>query len=176
MASRQSIKGLYRRCIQSANRIPDAGQRQTYLDYVRDGFRRKANLPRDTREAVVAFKDGLDQVVDMEYYQKMAMIKNKNSSSTNSVGIQSAVSIGHVGASTEGEISTAQPSEIVGWLKSQLPHLRAEDAKRYSKHLIDDGFDSVDFIMDELGDEDLDFMKKAHRRVIVRHLEKHLNR
>jgi hypothetical protein len=118
---------------------------------------------------MAAFKDGLDQVIDMEYYQQMAMIKNNKSASK--VGVESAAPIAQVGP-REDETNT-QLSVIIGWLKSQLPHLHEEDAKRYSQHLVDDGFDSVKFIIEELTDDDLDFMKKAHRRVLVRHLEKY---
>ena len=55
---------------------------------------------------------------------------------------------------------------------SQLPHLKNEDVSTYTTKLQELGFDSVAFIKEELLDEDLQFMKKAHRRVVMRKISK----
>ena len=59
-------------------------------------------------------------------------------------------------SSTSGETSKSHISE---WLLKVLPHLNEGDVTTYTRHLVDDGFDSVSF------------MKKAHRRVIERKLK-----
>jgi hypothetical protein len=71
--------------------------------------------------------------------------------------------------------SQAPHSDVFNWLTSHLPYLRREDAMRYCECLVNDGFDSVAFIEEELVEDDLDFMKRAHRRVIIRHLENQRN-
>ena len=176
MASRQNILSLYRRCIRSANQIPDAGQRTTYLDYVRDGFHRKAGLPRDSREASSAYRDAIEQADSMEYYQRMAKSRNQNNAIK--VSVQSATVGGEdflncTPARNEAAANqTSRQSKVLSWLTLQLPHLHNEDAELYCQRLIDDGFDSVAFIEQELMEDDLDFMKKAHKRVLVRQLER----
>lgn len=56
------------------------------------------------------------------------------------------------------------------WLQTELPNLHADDLKTYSKQLLDDGFDSTE-MLDHLVLDDLGFMKKAHRRVLVEKLK-----
>jgi hypothetical protein len=60
-------------------------------------------------------------------------------------------------------------NEVEQWLLSHLPTLSRGDALNYCKCLIDDGFDSLD-MLNELEEEDISFMKKAHRRVMSRKL------
>lgn len=57
------------------------------------------------------------------------------------------------------------------WLKNELPNLNSDDLTSYSKRLLDDGFDSAE-MLDHLEAGDVDFMKKAHRRVLVEMLSK----
>eukprot|EP00956_Cyclotella_meneghiniana_P032573 scaffold90161_cov73-Cyclotella_meneghiniana.AAC.5 len=172
-ASKQNILGLYRRCLRSAKRINDVGQRMIYLDYLKDGFNRKVNLPPNSREAIVAYQHGVDQVTDMEYYQQMAKSKHeqgttKNKSNTLSLIVEEVAT----NAAQATKIRNQSPDvEVLSWLKSQLPHLREEDAASYCKSLIEQGFDSVAFIEEELVEDDLDFMKGAHKRVLVRQLK-----
>jgi len=59
--------------------------------------------------------------------------------------------------------------EVEQWLLSSLPDLKNVDAANYCKCLIDDGFDSLD-MLEELIEDDLYFMKTAHRRVMSRKL------
>jgi hypothetical protein len=59
---------------------------------------------------------------------------------------------------------------INDWLLSHLPDLEDTVVTSYSTHLIDDGFDSLDMLK-ELTEEDLQFMKTAHRRVLAKCLE-----
>ena len=60
-------------------------------------------------------------------------------------------------------------NEVEQWLLSHLPTLSRGDALNYCKCLIDDGFDSLD-MLNELEEEDISFMKKAHKRVMSRKL------
>jgi hypothetical protein len=59
--------------------------------------------------------------------------------------------------------------EVEQWLMSYLPQLNKDDAVNYCKILIDDGFDSLDMLA-ELIEDDIYFMKKAHKRVMSRKL------
>lgn len=179
-ASKQNILGLYRRCLRSAKRINDAGQRMTYLDYLKDGFNRKTNLPPNSREAIVAYQHGVDQVTDMEYYQQMAKSKYEQGANNNKSNASSFIAEeGATNAAQAQEIDSIEDQsshvEILSWLKLQLPHLREDDAASYCKCLIEQGFDSVAFIDKELMDDDLDCMKKAHRRVLMRQLNNKRN-
>lgn len=173
MASKQKAIYLLRRCIRSAKKITDAGQQLTYLGYVRDGFRRKAGLPHNSREAMLAYQDGLDQVTDMEYYQRMAALKNENNNSNKTTEVQMNIATHPANRPEAKSVPKAHPnrSEVYSWLNSHLPHLHAEDADIYCDSLIREGFDSIAFIEEELEENDLAFMKKAHKRVLMRQLE-----
>jgi hypothetical protein len=54
------------------------------------------------------------------------------------------------------------------WLLTALPELHPDDLSTYSHRLMEDGFDSLTLLQMDLVQEDLDFMKKAHKRAIVR--------
>ncbi|KAL7533680.1 hypothetical protein ACHAXR_005382 [Thalassiosira sp. AJA248-18] len=56
--------------------------------------------------------------------------------------------------------------EVMQWLATHLPKLRQEDAMKYCECLVEDGFDSED-ILANIEEEDLHFMKKAHKRSLV---------
>ncbi len=167
--NRSSALALYRRCIRSIKKIPESNQRASYRIYARDAFNRRANMPSDSREALVAYRDGIDQVEQMEYYHeqiKMKETKRRMITSTDSSQPMSA-------NSTEPDNSSVinDSNKVIGqWLLRHLPHLNQEDVGKYSKQLVDDGFDSVAFIEKELVPDDLQFMKKAHRRVMERRL------
>jgi hypothetical protein len=49
-----------------------------------------------------------------------------------------------------------------------LPELHTNDLAVYSHRLIEDGFDSLTLLQMDLVQADLEFMKKAHQRAIVR--------
>ena len=61
-----------------------------------------------------------------------------------------------------------QKEEVMGWIRLQLPCIQQPDLDNYSRRLIEDGFDSIHFIEQELTIDDVDFMKKAHKRAIAR--------
>ena len=52
--------------------------------------------------------------------------------------------------------------------------MQEEDAISYFHHLLEDGFDTVD-ILKELLEEDLYFMKKGHRRAMMRSISTSLD-
>ena len=177
--SKTSIISLYKRCIRSVQQMPDFNQRGAYLIYVRDSFNRTSHLPLNSREALMAYRDGIEQVEQMEYYHSQMKIKQNERQQAFSVNETqpSAASNSNASDKKEDELETRQQqyrdatSSIQEWLLQLLPHLNEEDATNYSKHLVDDGFDSIPFIKEELLVEDLNFMKKAHRRVIERKLK-----
>lgn len=176
--SKTSIISLYKRCIRSVQQMPDFNQRGAYLIYVRDSFHKTSHLP-NSREALMAYRDGLDQVEQMEYYHSQMKIKQNERQQSFSVNETqpSVVSNSNTSDQEEDELDTRQQQygdatcNIQEWLLQLLPHLNEEDATNYSKHLVDDGFDSIPFMKEELLVEDLYFMKKAHRRVIERTLK-----
>mmetsp|Transcript_17597 Transcript_17597/g.28797 ORF Transcript_17597/g.28797 Transcript_17597/m.28797 type:complete len:180 (-) Transcript_17597:1303-1842(-) len=160
---------LYRRCLRSIKLIRDYNQRATFFEYTRDGFRRRRHLHPDSREAHIAYQDALEQVKSMEYYQDIQATKlmeeknklppnyfSKDTTSTDTSSIQTTPISGK--------------TQVVQWLLSQLPHMCKEDASEYAAKLHDLGFDSVAFIEEELIEDDLSFMKTAHRRVLMRQL------
>ena len=128
--------------------------------YVRDSFRRRAHVPLNSREVILAYRDGLEQVDSMEYYHLQMKVK-QNEVQQESISLPNK-------SSTSGDDAKESISE---WLLEFLPHLNEGDVTTYTRHLVDDGFDSVSFMKEELLAEDLSFMKKAHRRVIERKLK-----
>jgi len=59
--------------------------------------------------------------------------------------------------------------EVEHWLLSRLPKLQRLDVEKYCDILASDGFDSLD-MLDGVEEEDLKFMKKAHRRTLMKRL------
>lgn len=71
----------------------------------------------------------------------------------------------------EDEEDDASYDEVMYWLLTHLPNLSEDDAITYFHHLLEEGFDSVDMLKESLsGEDDLFFMKKGHRRALVRSL------
>jgi hypothetical protein len=155
--------------MKSVQQIPDYNKRATYLLYVKDGFSQHRHLPLNSREAITSYRDGLEQVESMEYYQRMARIKHNGNGTmiSQSTGAAATTSVASESISTS---SSPRNNEVEKWLLSHLPHLHKDDVTKYTKQLVDDGFDSVPFIDQELSEDDLQFMKKAHRRVLMRQL------
>mmetsp|Transcript_15430 Transcript_15430/g.32770 ORF Transcript_15430/g.32770 Transcript_15430/m.32770 type:complete len:189 (+) Transcript_15430:1514-2080(+) len=172
--NKTSITQLFRRCLRSAHKIESASQRETYMLYVRDGFRRNADFPRNSREAVLAYQDGLEQVEQMEYYQRMAKMKHYAAPRNIEPNPALRASAMAKQPSTPTEKNTKNHSSIhqnvSKWLVLNLPHLHADDVEEYTRCLIDDGFDAEEFIVEELREDDLNFMKKAHRRALMRQI------
>ena len=57
-------------------------------------------------------------------------------------------------------------AEVLQWLLFHLPRLQKDDAKRYCERLMEDGFDSTD-VLCGVREEDLHFMKKGHKRMLI---------
>ena len=74
-------------------------------------------------------------------------------------------------AASEDQVEDEQFDEVKTWLLSYLPRLSSSDTVRYIDVLIEDGFDCL-AMLDELIDEDISFMKKAHKRSMSRQLFK----
>ena len=69
---REEALALFRRCLRSARSIRDPEKEQMYESVARDYFRKNMTLLVGSREAYNAYRDGIDQVESMEYYQSMA--------------------------------------------------------------------------------------------------------
>jgi len=74
-------------------------------------------------------------------------------------------------ADSEDQVEDEQFDEVKKWLLSYLPRLISSDTIRYINILIEDGFDCL-AMLDELIEEDISFMKKAHKRSMSRQLFK----
>lgn len=61
--------------------------------------------------------------------------------------------------------------EVAVWLRRYLPKLTKEDATRYRNVLIDRGFDESESL-NLLDKEDLDFMKKGHKKLLLNAMRK----
>ena len=59
--------------------------------------------------------------------------------------------------------------EVEEWLVALIPTLQEADLISYSQCLVDDGFDCLQ-MLDVLTDDDIVFMKTAHRRVLSSHI------
>ncbi|KAL7528096.1 hypothetical protein ACHAWF_005101, partial [Thalassiosira exigua] len=166
--SKADVLALFRRCLRSMQNMPDPGQRASYLIYVRDAFGRRAKLPPQSKEALLAYRDGIDQVKQMEYYH--AEMRRRRSENNEASREARSTTMDAEPKSAESDPDTSAEAEIAKWLLRYLPHLNRENARMYSQALVSDGFDSVAFIEEELTVEDLSFMKRAHRRVIERQI------
>ena len=114
----------------------------------------------------MSYRDGLEQVESMEYYHDQ-----KNNQRIISISKSAFPTAWQPNTSQSTKSIPSSESEVSKWLLQYLPHLSEEDLSKYSKHLVDDGFDTVKLIEQELIADDLLFMKKAHRRVIERQLK-----
>jgi len=173
MNAPQNAIHLYRRCLRSISLIRDHSQRATFLEYTRDGFKRRRHLHPDSREAHLAYNDALEQVKSMEYYQQMQTMKLNNENNSNHLfnNIPRGTSSTHESSSIEAA-QLSQNTKVAQWLLSQLPHMHQDDASKYATQLFHLGFDSVAFVEEELIEDDLSFMKTAHKRVLIRQLSK----
>lgn len=190
MASRGEILSLYKRCLRSMMRIPDVDQRAVYRVYVCDGFRDKVALPEGCKQATTAIGDAREQLERMDYYHSIREMKERQRSERQngclggSSGMMSASPSTpsrepsrtensnpiHVAASDKSNDGKDERYFFArNWLLRYIPHLHQEDVVIYSKQLVDDGFDCEESFL-ELCAEDLNFMKLAHRRAVVRAL------
>ena len=168
-------------------RIPDVDQRAVYRVYVRDGFRSKACLEAGCKQATNAMTDAKEQLDRMNYYHSIREMKERQKlgrtsdiGSTGSLGIseqsncsQSTMKKDNGTIESDDSISNDRKDErylfVRDWLVRFIPQLHEEDVAAYSNRLINDGFDCAESFR-ELHAEDLDFMKVAHRRAVVRAL------
>ncbi|KAL7522850.1 hypothetical protein ACHAWX_007569 [Stephanocyclus meneghinianus] len=98
--------------------------------------------------------------------------KEGSSSERNDVVLTSSPSTSttEISSRKKTRVSLEKSEEVGRWILSYLPRLQKQDLQFYAKCFIADGFDSYDMLR-ELDVDDLDFMKKGHRRVLVRKLE-----
>jgi hypothetical protein len=162
-------------------RIPDLSQRETYRVYIRDGFQRKRHLVQHSREAIAAIEDAREQVERMDYFHSIREEKELQQqndkqqepsvdvSTTNQAKNAAKSSIDKHLLSLDASLSLQEKYQAVKtWLEEALPLLYVDDLATYASQLVDDGFDSTEMLETELRADDLDFMKKAHRRVLIR--------
>jgi hypothetical protein len=154
-------------------RIPDPSQRATYDIVVRDRFQGKGDLVPHSREAIRAIEDGIEQLESMNYYHSIREEKEQGHTETHGTAKSPSSTPNHRHlVSTSGSITSMAASEkstiVEKWLREALPQLHVDDIAAYSSLLVADGFDSVEVLETELLAEDLDFMKKAHRRALIR--------
>lgn len=193
MASRSEILSLYKRCLRSMMRIPDVDQRAVYRVYVRDGFRDKVALAEGCKQATNAVIDAREQLERMDYYHSIREMKERQRSErrNGSIGGSASMISASRSAPSKEPNQTGNNNRITNvaaidksndddgkderylfarnWLLQYIPHLHEEDVVAYSKRLVNDGFDCEESFL-ELCAEDLDFLKLAHRRAVVRAL------
>ena len=164
-------------------RIPDLAHRQTYELYIKDGFRDsgRAGSIQDR------LRDAEEQLEQMNYYHSIREEKERHNSNwqkhnlplTETIAIstnfqQPQREVSNISAADQmarDKIDSKKHEIVLNWLEKYVPHLHMDDADTYAARLVDDGFDSVEIIEQELTDEDVSFMKKAHKRTIVRALK-----
>lgn len=60
---------------------------------------------------------------------------------------------------------------VAAFLEKAIPGIDNDDLQRYTRQLIDDGFDSPSMLA-LLMEEDVGALKKAHRRAVMREVER----
>ena len=165
MATRRQIISLYRDCLHCVKRIPNLDYKQTYNIYVKESFRSKTSVA----SLQARIDDGREQLERMNYYLSIAKLKcdNSDSSLTNSVDDEKVTMIQDA---SNGSHKSTRMEPVKKWMQASLSFLNPSDIDHYVDKLFADGFDSVQIIKMELRDEDLGFMKKAHRRALNRYL------
>ena len=93
----------------------------------------------------------------------------ENQSSVGSTDIYNQALLSTKKEEIREEDKVRQPEEVMYWILTHLPNLQEEDAIAYFNQLLYEGFDSSD-VLSEIVDEDLHFMKKGHRKGLMRSL------
>lgn len=174
-ATKHYILAVYRNCLKSALRIPAASQRDMYLQYTRDGFRGRRGLYAGEAAATRALCDAEEQLERMNYYHGIREQKEQEQQAAAAVS-GGSLKAGTMTTTTETlESTNGAPDEsndrqqlVASWLRHALPDLSNEDATSYSHELVASGFDSLELLQHDLLEEDLNFMKVAHKRAILR--------
>lgn len=161
--TRLAILNLYKRCLQSIKRMPLENHRLMYYNYTRDSFR-KTNSPFTVLERM---KDAEEQLERMNYYHSVRAQQQQTQHITNATNNTERPP----DSVTTNETVSNEITTVRNWILKVVPFLNTKDVALYANHLVEDGFDSVDIIEQELTPDDLDFMKKAHKRALVRYLE-----
>ena len=168
------IVTLYRQCMKSVKRIPDADQRSMYHLYVRDGFQKRKQMSQSSITTIRAIEDTREQLERMNYYHSIRDERTNQQSST--------ITISQMEQPIGGEPSTIEKKKriiVTSWLLENIPHLHNDDVENYTTNLIQDGFDSLFMLENELLESDLKhFMKKAHQRVLIKNItnKEHTNK
>jgi hypothetical protein len=153
-------------------RIPDPEQRMIYDVYVRDGFRSKQDLIPDSRQAIRAVQDAMEQVERMNYFHSIREMKEEQRRPKENYPYKEQQKSSAEESSIPGDGPSALHQEkydiVQKWLVVAIPHLHTDDIALYVSQLVDDGFDSLEMLENELLQEDLTFMKKAHQRALIR--------
>lgn len=71
---------------------------------------------------------------------------------------------------------SSKEHQVESFLKGAVPSLHLSDVSLYAKQLVEDGFDSVEMISNELQRGDLEFMKKAHARALWKFMQSKENK
>lgn len=98
----------------------------------------------------------------------LTMTKTSAFSSTNAVGDNDGGGSGGNASSSSVDFDLTKLEIVQRWIRDAVPFLHVDDVRSYAAKLIDDGFDSVPMIERELTLDDVQFMKTAHRRALVR--------
>lgn len=146
-------------------RIPDHSRRATYNIYVREGFKSKGHLVPHSREATTAIEDAMEQLESMNYYHS---IRNEKEGLEFANPPLSRPTLRFLSDFNTCNMTSEKSIVVEKWLREALPQLHVDDVSTYTAALVDDGFDSEQVLESELLLEDLDFMKKAHRRALIR--------
>ena len=73
---------------------------------------------------------------------------------------------------TSNKLRLQKEKIVQSFLITSLPSIYMDDVEAYSARLVDDGFDSLQMLMEQLEEDDLDFMKKAHKRALLQVIQK----
>ena len=210
---REELMSLYRYCFRCAQAIADGGWRASYLEYVKDSFRRHQHIPFDSPQAKEAREYAEEQLQRMNYYHsvseqirkerqqqqqqqqqqiagtlKLGTLSERSSGSTKASAsmmdiVSSVLSSDYAatdnsnkeqpsdGTSSKNHIDQSNKN-IMEFLDTAVPYLQPDDVQSYALRLVQDGFDSVPMITNQLQEEDLHFMKKAHKRALLNAIRK----
>lgn len=127
----------------------------------------KSKVELKSFDAIVSVN--MHKSIDEGIITKSVSPSSEESNDTNQASIDSAGEEKFGGAAALR--TDVKEQTIESFLKEAVPFLYSLDIQTYTKHLVDDGFDSVPMVVNELLREDLHFMKKAHARAVWNFIE-----